>query len=255
LPPLQVIRQPDDALLAFLLGNAIGVMFLLSVAEMWVANAAANGWPEITVAFGLGALLYQLAQPFIPDFSSHVHDHSSVELDKVRGGQAPIAWQGALSSIADCGRWCCKWRSSQMRAAAGVLIGRLPPAPIMRPACCLLLLQMTSAEREDSRCIVPISPGRPDRQDSGSSSQPERRSVAARNGGGSNSSSAAGLTAGVASADLVADGAAGGRRAEAPRPSSSGGSGGSGGGGGANGGAGSSKAPQGLRPRQLLRLG
>lgn len=32
----QVIKQPDDALLALLLGNAIGVMFLLSVAEMWV---------------------------------------------------------------------------------------------------------------------------------------------------------------------------------------------------------------------------
>ena len=31
---VQVIKQPDDALLAFLLGNAIGVMFLLSVAEM-----------------------------------------------------------------------------------------------------------------------------------------------------------------------------------------------------------------------------
>jgi hypothetical protein len=96
-PPLlllQVIRQPDDALLAFLLGNAIGVMFLLSVAEMWVANAAANGWPEITVAFGLGALLYQVAQPFIPDFSSHVPDHSSVELDKVRGGQASLGLGG-----------------------------------------------------------------------------------------------------------------------------------------------------------------
>jgi zinc transporter ZupT len=32
--PVQVIKQPDDALLAFLLGNAIGVMVLLSVAEM-----------------------------------------------------------------------------------------------------------------------------------------------------------------------------------------------------------------------------
>ncbi len=31
---VQVIKQPDDALLAFLLGNAIGVMVLLSVAEM-----------------------------------------------------------------------------------------------------------------------------------------------------------------------------------------------------------------------------
>lgn len=34
--PWQVIKHPDDALLALLLGNAIGVMFLLSVAEMWI---------------------------------------------------------------------------------------------------------------------------------------------------------------------------------------------------------------------------
>lgn len=33
-----------------------------------------HGWAEITFAFGLGALLYQVAQPFIPDFGSH-HDH------------------------------------------------------------------------------------------------------------------------------------------------------------------------------------
>lgn len=30
----QVLRQPDDALLALLLGNAMGVMLLLSVWEM-----------------------------------------------------------------------------------------------------------------------------------------------------------------------------------------------------------------------------
>lgn len=70
-----VIKHPDDALLALLLGNAIGVMFLLSVAEMWIHNAAVHGWPEITTAFALGALLYQVAQPYIPDFGSHHHDH------------------------------------------------------------------------------------------------------------------------------------------------------------------------------------
>jgi zinc transporter ZupT len=109
---LQVIKQPDDSLLAFLLGNAIGVMFLLSVAEMcaarlvalpcmitpvlpvsrqscpspaacnyaappiccrWFHNAMVHGWAEITFAFGLGALLYQVAQPFIPDFGHHDH--------------------------------------------------------------------------------------------------------------------------------------------------------------------------------------
>ncbi|PSC70200.1 pyruvate kinase [Micractinium conductrix] len=79
-----IIKQPDDALLALLLGNAIGVMFLLSVAEMWIHNAMGNGWPEITIAFGLGALLYQVAQPFIPDFGTHHHDHHHPEpLDKL----------------------------------------------------------------------------------------------------------------------------------------------------------------------------
>ena len=63
----QVLRQPDDAMLAFLLGTAIGVMFLLSFAEMWVRNAMEHGWPEVTASALLGALLYQLIQPFLPD--------------------------------------------------------------------------------------------------------------------------------------------------------------------------------------------
>ncbi|KAI7843151.1 hypothetical protein COHA_003322 [Chlorella ohadii] len=82
-----VLRQPDDALLALLLGNAMGVMLLLSVWEMWLHNAMEHGWPEITIAFGLGALLYQLIQPFIPEFGTHHlnepgHAHNS-ELDKL----------------------------------------------------------------------------------------------------------------------------------------------------------------------------
>jgi ZIP family zinc transporter len=65
-----IVRQPDDALLALLLGNAMGVMLLLSVWEMWLHNAMEHGWPEITIAFALGALIYQLIQPFIPEFGS-----------------------------------------------------------------------------------------------------------------------------------------------------------------------------------------
>lgn len=66
--PLQVIKKPDDALLAFLLGTAIGVMALLSVVEMWLHNAMQHGWPGVTAAVLAGALLYQLVQPFLPDF-------------------------------------------------------------------------------------------------------------------------------------------------------------------------------------------
>lgn len=83
-------RQPDDALLALLLGNAIGVMLLLSVYEMWLHNAAEHGWAEISLAFALGALLYQVVQPFIPEFGTHHlaepgHQHHS-ELEKVGAG-------------------------------------------------------------------------------------------------------------------------------------------------------------------------
>jgi ZIP family zinc transporter len=63
-----VIKKPDDALLAFLLGTAIGVMFLLSMAEMWIHNALQHGWPAVTAAVLGGALLYQVVQPFLPDF-------------------------------------------------------------------------------------------------------------------------------------------------------------------------------------------
>lgn len=65
---LQVISRPDDSLLAFLLGTAIGVMLVLSVMEMWLHNAMENGWASVTAAVMCGALLYQLAQPFLPDF-------------------------------------------------------------------------------------------------------------------------------------------------------------------------------------------
>jgi hypothetical protein len=52
----------------------------------WLHNALDHGWSEITLAFGLGALLYQILQPYIPDFSNHSHDlaNTSGDWDKVR---------------------------------------------------------------------------------------------------------------------------------------------------------------------------
>ena len=58
---MQIIKRPDDALLALLLGIAIGVMFTLSFVEMFIHNALENGWWQITLAVGLGALLYQVS--------------------------------------------------------------------------------------------------------------------------------------------------------------------------------------------------
>lgn len=41
---------------------------VLSVLEMWLHNALEHGWPAVTAAAMCGSLLYQLAQPFLPDF-------------------------------------------------------------------------------------------------------------------------------------------------------------------------------------------
>lgn len=93
---LQIIRRPDDSLLALLLGTAIGVMFTLSVAEMWIHNAMEHGWLGVTGAVLLGALLYQ-----------------------VRGGTACarnwllfcgwLAWAAAVwhAGVGLCCRGCC----------------------------------------------------------------------------------------------------------------------------------------------------
>lgn len=42
-----MVRQPDNAALAFLLGTAIGVMATLSVIEMWLNNALEHGFFEV----------------------------------------------------------------------------------------------------------------------------------------------------------------------------------------------------------------
>lgn len=76
-------------------------MFTLSVAEMWVHNAMEHGWPEITGSVLLGALLYQLVQPFLPDF-----DYEKVATEKVG-----LVWQqgeGQVRKGGPCfGRPCC----------------------------------------------------------------------------------------------------------------------------------------------------
>ncbi|KAL6784719.1 ZIP4 [Auxenochlorella protothecoides x Auxenochlorella symbiontica] len=66
---LAIIRPPDDALLSFLLGTAIGVMMLLSVVEMWVHNAMEHGWASTTSAVLLGALFFKVAQPLLASMS------------------------------------------------------------------------------------------------------------------------------------------------------------------------------------------
>lgn len=74
----QVIKRPGPALLAFLLGVAIGVMALLSVVELWIRNAVDNGPVWVTLSLGLGAGLYYVAHPYFPDFSPHAHSEPQV---------------------------------------------------------------------------------------------------------------------------------------------------------------------------------
>lgn len=76
---IAIIKRPGPGLLAFLLGVAIGVMFTLSAAEMYVRNAYENGFWSITVAALGGVALYYFLQPFLPDFVDHIHDKKSVE--------------------------------------------------------------------------------------------------------------------------------------------------------------------------------
>ena len=80
--PVQIIKRPGPGLLAFLLGVAIGVMFTLSAAEMYVRNAYENGFWSITVAALGGVALYYFLQPFLPDFVDHNHDKKSSEVTK-----------------------------------------------------------------------------------------------------------------------------------------------------------------------------
>ncbi len=78
----QIIKRPGPGLLAFLLGVAIGVMFTLSAAEMYVRNAYENGFWSITTAALGGVALYYFLQPFLPDFVDHNHDKKSSEVTK-----------------------------------------------------------------------------------------------------------------------------------------------------------------------------
>lgn len=77
---LQIIKRPGPGLLAFLLGVAIGVMFTLSAAEMYIRNAYEHGFWSITASVLGGVALYYFLQPFLPDFVDHNHDKKNSEV-------------------------------------------------------------------------------------------------------------------------------------------------------------------------------
>ena len=61
-----VWRKPDQKLLAFLLGTAVGVMATLSVVELYVKNVLENGFVGITLATACGAMVYVVVEPLLP---------------------------------------------------------------------------------------------------------------------------------------------------------------------------------------------
>lgn len=87
----QVLRRPGPALLAFLLGVAIGVMGLLSIAELWIWNAIDNGPLWVTVFVAAGAALFYVVHPYFPDFQTHPpqqHHDSDTQVGLVSSTQA-----------------------------------------------------------------------------------------------------------------------------------------------------------------------
>lgn len=74
---MKIVRRPDDKLLAFLLGTAIGVMITLSILEMWIHNALEHGWIGVSGFLMFGAMIYLVAQPFLPDFQTIGEKESS----------------------------------------------------------------------------------------------------------------------------------------------------------------------------------
>ena len=66
----QVIKSPDDNLLAFLLGAAIGVMSFLSVIEMLIHNAMHANAVIVVVSFVTGYIGFILFERSLPEMDA-----------------------------------------------------------------------------------------------------------------------------------------------------------------------------------------
>jgi len=160
---LAIIKRPDEHLLAFLLGIAIGVMASLSVLEMYLHNAIEHGFISVTVAMLIGAFAFYFANPYFPEFdaasfneelliseSSSTHD-SKKELrkeDAEIGESTQRAAEGSAGAFAKSAVQRAAGLKRQMSseplsptlavtttegAAAGKLqIGNIPPSELMR---------------------------------------------------------------------------------------------------------------------------
>lgn len=63
---IAVMKKPDQKLLAFLLGTAIGVMATLSLVELYIKNLMQNGFVGVTISMCIGAVVYMILEPLLP---------------------------------------------------------------------------------------------------------------------------------------------------------------------------------------------
>ena len=78
---LQIVKKPDQKLLAALLGVAIGVMGSLSLLELLIRNALDHGIFAVSFSMTLGLATYHLLQPYLPDFDKSLQ---TANQDQVR---------------------------------------------------------------------------------------------------------------------------------------------------------------------------
>lgn len=63
----QVIKKPDESLLAFLLGIAFGVMMMLSLVELFWDTATRQGFPVVFIAAVIGSSFYSIMRRCLPE--------------------------------------------------------------------------------------------------------------------------------------------------------------------------------------------
>lgn len=94
---IAVSRKPDDSLLAFLLGTALGVMATVSIVELWIKGAVENNPWLITLSVVGGGAVFCLVHPLLP--KGHEDTRPETPDEAVEEGQvAPRLGPGAVPS-------------------------------------------------------------------------------------------------------------------------------------------------------------
>ena len=139
---IAIVRRPNAADLAFLLGVALGVMGVLSVCEMWLHNARENGIAPVSLAFAGGAAAYCLLAPLLPEVSSAAGGRwglgesagggeGAVLVGASAGGKPPAA--SSSSSSAGAARGGAR-RAPPAAAAAAAAAAATPASKDLQPA-------------------------------------------------------------------------------------------------------------------------